>query len=35
VLEQSDDVELNFVFSKLVPDIMDKWGYSVKNPKNE
>ena len=34
VLEQSDDVELQFVFSKLVPDIMSKWGYDIKEPKN-
>ena len=33
-LEGSGDIDLNFVFEKLVPDIMDKWGYSVKSPKN-
>jgi hypothetical protein len=27
-------VELQFVFSKLVPDIMSKWGYDIKEPKN-
>ncbi len=32
VLEQSDDIELNFIFATLVPDIMGKWGYSVKEP---
>ena len=34
LLAQSDDIELNFVFSVLVPDIMDKWGYNIKKPKN-
>ena len=34
ILEQSDDVEMDFVFSKLVPDIMDKWGYNIKKSKN-
>ncbi len=29
LLEKADDVELDFVFSKLVPDIMHKWGYTI------
>lgn len=34
LLEQSDDVELEFVFNVLVPDIMSKWGFDIKTPKN-
>ncbi len=35
VLEESDDVELNFIFSTLVADIMGKWGYNIKTPKDK
>lgn len=35
-LNQSDDVELEFVLGRLIPDIFEKWGYDIKNPqKNE
>ncbi len=31
-LNDSDDVELGFVVHRLIPDIMDKWGYNIKQP---
>lgn len=31
VLDQSDDVDMNFVFEHLVPEIMEGWGYNIKS----
>lgn len=31
VLDQSDDVDLTFVFEYLVPEIMAGWGYNIKS----
>lgn len=31
VLDQSDDVDLTFVFEHLVPEIMVGWGYNIKS----
>jgi hypothetical protein len=33
VLDQSDDVDMNFVFEHLVPEIMEGWGYNIKSGK--
>lgn len=34
ILDQSKDLELNFVVGRLIPDIMNNWGYSIVEPKN-
>jgi hypothetical protein len=33
VLDQSDDVDMSFVFDHLVPEIMSGWGYNIKSGK--
>lgn len=34
MLDQSTDVDIDFVVGRLIPDIMDRWGYAVTEPKN-
>ena len=31
VLDQSDDVDFDFVIGRLIPDIMSSWGYNIKS----
>jgi hypothetical protein len=31
-LNHSDDVDMDFILSVLIPDIFDKWGYGIKTP---
>lgn len=33
-LDQSTDIDLDFVIGRLIPDIMSRWGYTVAEPKN-
>ncbi|MFA7215376.1 MAG: hypothetical protein WC187_04955 [Bacillota bacterium] len=35
MLDQSADIEMHFVISKLIPDIMNNWGYTVSQSKNK
>lgn len=34
-LDQSVDIDVNFVVGILIPDIMDRWGYTIAKPKNK